>query len=91
MRDRIPATWKENGVGTVMSNMDHTIDYDVLKKLDKPRTWAAYAGWNFYGYVWKHSKGYSCEVWQYKEYVETIHGQDCTDIMSAVSAGSGNG
>ncbi len=93
MRQRIPKTWMDNvknQVGTVMSNFDHSIDQAIQKKLDKPHTWADYAGWNFHGYIWKHAKGYSCEVWQYKEYIETIHGQDLTDIMAAVSAGYGN-
>ena len=85
MRDRIPSTWNKFGVGTILTNFDHSIDYDVKKRLDKGRCWAAYAGWDFYGYVWKHSKGYSCEIWTYKEYNKTFHALDLQSLMDDVS------
>jgi len=89
MRERLPKTWPE--IGSVMSNMDHEIDYDIKKLLDQGKCWATYPAWNFYGYVWKHSKGYSCEVWQYKAYQKTFHGTDLEDIMNQASSEYGNG
>ena len=83
MRERYPETW--SSVGTVMSNADHSINYDVKKLLDKGKCIATYPGWDFYSYVWKHSKGYSCEVWTYKEYNKTIHNLTLDGIMNDVS------
>ena len=83
MRERLVKSWE--AIGTICSNFDHAIDTKVLKKLDKGKCYAQYPAWNFMGYVWKHAKGYSCEVWTYKEYNNTIHGLSLSDIMRDVS------
>lgn len=69
----------------VMSNCDHLIDHTTADKLKQSKHWSQYAGWNFCGYVWWNKDKWSCEVWQYHEHVDTIHGDTLQDIMDEVS------
>lgn len=51
----------------VMSNCDHTIDYEVAELLKDGKCYAQYSGWNFCGKVyWDIPKQkFVCEVWRY--------------------------
>lgn len=77
-----PHDWEE--LDTVMTNFDHSIDWDVAEKLKTGQYTAAYAGWNFNGRVW-WAGTYKCAVWRYGSHVETVISDSLQEIMDTVS------
>ena len=84
MKNRLPYDYK--CIGTMMSNFDHTVEPNTEEKLKKGNCYADYSAWNFAGYVWWNKNKFSCEIWQYKEYVKTINAQTLYGIMDSASA-----
>lgn len=70
---------------SVMSNFDHTINHDIGKKLKTGKYYSSYTGWNFIGYVWWNENKWSCEIWQYHKFIETIDAPKLAHIMILVS------
>jgi len=81
--ETIPESWKE--LDTVMSNFDFEIDRKIEEKLKTGNYWSQYAGYDFCGYVWWNRDKWSCEIWQYKSHIDTIHGKTLEAIMETVS------
>lgn len=72
-------------VGDVMSNFDHTVNWDEAKKLLAENTYGSYPAWDFHGSVWYENEQYHCEIWQYGSYQETISASTLEDIMGKAS------
>lgn len=47
-------------IGDVMTNFDHSIDYEIAGQLKNSNTYAGYPAWEFHGSVW-----YEDEIVQY--------------------------
>ncbi|MEJ2615269.1 MAG: hypothetical protein P8Z35_09930 [Ignavibacteriaceae bacterium] len=75
---------------TLMSNLEHTIDKEIEKKIKGQKFYAQYTGWNFYGYVWYNNNKWHCEVWRYNFHIETITKDSLEEIMEEVSSEYGS-
>lgn len=74
------------GIGTGMSNFDHTVYDGVEDRLRSERVFCLYAGWNFNGHVWLNAEGsFSCQVWVYGSPVATVQAETLADLMREVS------
>jgi len=68
---------------TIMSNLDHSIDEVVAKRLKAGKLVAQYAAWNFCGTVWfcKKRKQWACMVDRYRVTICTIFCDTLQEIM----------
>lgn len=80
---RIPEYFIEYNGEEIMSNFDHLIKKETAKTIKGRDLFSRYSGWNFNGMVW-WAKGWNCEVWCYRSYIETFSGE-LEDIMNDVS------
>lgn len=82
----------EKYLDTVMTNLDHSIDYDVAEQLKKEEAIAQYSGWDFCGYVWwsREHERWMCEVWQYHSPIEVVEAETLEEIMSEVCSKYGD-
>jgi len=80
---RIPESYSEYPEA-VMSNCDHTIDYEVAEHIKGKELSAQYAGWNFCGYVWWEGGMWNCEVWHYNSWQKTFNAETLEEMMSDV-------
>jgi hypothetical protein len=71
----------------VMTNLDHCIDRSIAARLQAEEVYAAYAAYNFCGYVWWDRGGHRwlCEIWRYKQHVDTVAGDSLEEIMAEAS------
>ena len=76
----------DNFIGTVVSNFDHVIDFEVAEKLkSESGTFANFPGYHFYcDRVWYENERFHCEVWQYGVRRETISAVDIKSLHTAV-------
>ena len=71
---------------TVMSNIDHEINYEVAELLKDGKHYAQYSGWDFCGYVYYNTitKKFICEVWVYGTCREIVEYKTLKLIMKNV-------
>jgi hypothetical protein len=72
-------------MGYIMTNFDHTIEPDAEETLKKNKVFGVYPAWNFRGIVWYEDGVFYCEIWQYGDHVNTIEGDDLSEIMETAS------
>lgn len=77
-------------IGDVMTNFDHSIDYELAPQLIGENSYASYPAWDFHGSVWHEEGQYHCEIWQYRSYQETISAETLGEIMDIVSGEYGS-
>lgn len=72
---------------SVMTNLDHSVNWDVAERLKEGPYAARYFAANFCGDVWfdKELGVFACEVWRFHVYQETIVSEDLEDIMAEAS------
>jgi hypothetical protein len=68
-----------------MSNFDHVIDSGLAERLQGGNFIADYFAWNFKGVVWFQDSQFHCEIWRYRQHVDTIHANSLQDIMDIAS------
>lgn len=75
----------ENAGEEVMSNFDHEINPEIVKKLREGGYYADYPGWNFHGQVWYDNGKWKCAIRRYCAHVETIVADTLEEIMGQAS------
>ena len=78
-------------MGEIMTNFDHTIVPNAEEALKKNKVFGVYPAWNFRGIVWYEDGIFYCEIWQYGNHVNTIEGNDLSEIMETASQYYGEG
>ena len=76
----------------VMSNLDHSIDYEVAELLKDGKHYAQYSGWNFCGWVYFDisEQLFVCEIWVYHAIVEILKCMTLEVMMQNVCRAYGN-
>lgn len=73
-------------VGNVMTNFDHTIDWEVAEALTAPDAYGTYSAWNFFGEaLWREGEQFHCEIWRYHQHVGTISAESLEELMGLAS------
>lgn len=82
MHDKKPESYLAT-FDDVMTNFDHSIDDKIVNYLKNEEVTATYSAYNFNGQVWwnRTKNLWSCEVWQYRQHVNTLHAESLRNIM----------
>lgn len=72
-------------IGSIMSNYDHEIKVNVEETLKERKVFGEYPARNFFGHVWYTDDKFKCEVYCRHEHIDTIEGDNLTEIMEKAS------
>jgi hypothetical protein len=92
---RLPRNYKEYGSPskTMLSNLDNSVDYEIISLIKGKPLFSRYAAWNFNGLIWWHGKlGYWCgEVWVSGKYVTTYLAETVEALANEINDEHGKG
>ncbi len=75
-----------------MSNYDHSIDqgFEEALRSNPDAAYGSHNAWDFYGEVYFKDSKFHEDVYQYRDYQETISADSLGELMAAVNSKYGN-